>query len=76
MDLFERLDGYGFGEVHLKLDNATGLRAIVAIHDTRRAHIQPWHHAAITSALYRATISRIVMSKRFDSRAARNVKIV
>ncbi len=35
MDLFDRLDGYDYGEVHFKLDKATGLRAIVAIHDTR-----------------------------------------
>jgi leucine dehydrogenase len=35
MDLFGHLDQYDYGEVHLKLDKATGLRAIVAIHDTR-----------------------------------------
>jgi leucine dehydrogenase len=35
MDLFGHLDTYDYGEVHLKLDKATGLRAIVAIHDTR-----------------------------------------
>ncbi|HEY5239963.1 MAG TPA: amino acid dehydrogenase [Polyangiaceae bacterium] len=35
MDLFGHLDRYDYGEVHLKLDKATGLRAIVAIHDTR-----------------------------------------
>jgi len=34
MDLFGHLDTYDYGEVHLKLDKATGLRAIVAIHDT------------------------------------------
>src|SRR3984957_644248 len=35
MSLFGRLDAYDYGEVHFKLDKATGLRAIVAIHDTR-----------------------------------------
>ncbi len=35
MDLFGHLDTYDYGEVHLKLDKATGLRTIVAIHDTR-----------------------------------------
>jgi leucine dehydrogenase len=35
MDLFGHLDVYDYGEVHFKLDKATGLRAIVAIHDTR-----------------------------------------
>jgi leucine dehydrogenase len=35
MDVFGQLDTYDYGEVHLKLDKATGLRAIVAIHDTR-----------------------------------------
>ncbi|HEU4612161.1 MAG TPA: Glu/Leu/Phe/Val dehydrogenase dimerization domain-containing protein [Kofleriaceae bacterium] len=35
MDLFGHLDKYDYGEVHLKLDKATGLKAIVAIHDSR-----------------------------------------
>lgn len=35
MDVFERMTDYDYGEVHLKRDAATGLRAIVAIHDTR-----------------------------------------
>ena len=35
MDVFGKLSTYDFGEVHLKLDKATQLRAIVAIHDTR-----------------------------------------
>ncbi|HEY1696717.1 MAG TPA: Glu/Leu/Phe/Val dehydrogenase dimerization domain-containing protein [Polyangiaceae bacterium] len=35
MPLFGHLDEYDYGEVHFKLDKATGLRAIVAIHDTR-----------------------------------------
>jgi leucine dehydrogenase len=35
MDLFRHLSTYDYGEVHFKLDKATGLRAIVAIHDTR-----------------------------------------
>jgi leucine dehydrogenase len=35
MDLFGHLDAYDYGEVHFKLDKATGLRAVVAIHDTR-----------------------------------------
>ena len=33
MDVFGRLDAYDYGEVHFKLDKATGLKAIVAIHD-------------------------------------------
>jgi leucine dehydrogenase len=33
--LFGHLDEYDYGEVHFKLDKATGLRAIVAVHDTR-----------------------------------------
>jgi leucine dehydrogenase len=35
MELFKKLGAYDYGEVHFKLDKATGLRAIVAIHDTR-----------------------------------------
>ncbi|HEY8088297.1 MAG TPA: amino acid dehydrogenase [Polyangiaceae bacterium] len=35
MSLFGQLDAYDYGEVHFKLDKATGLRAIVAVHDTR-----------------------------------------
>lgn len=35
MDLFAHLNAYNYGEAHFKLDKATGLRAIVAIHDSR-----------------------------------------
>src|SRR5437870_12310448 len=35
MDLFGHLSTYDYGEVHVKLDKATGLRAIVAVHDSR-----------------------------------------
>jgi leucine dehydrogenase len=35
MDVFGKLSTYDFGEVHFKLDKATQLRAIVAIHDSR-----------------------------------------
>jgi leucine dehydrogenase len=35
MDLFGHLDAYDYGEIHFKLDKATGLKAIIAIHDTR-----------------------------------------
>jgi len=35
MDLFAHLNRYDYGEVHFKLDKATSLRSIVAIHDTR-----------------------------------------
>jgi leucine dehydrogenase len=35
MDVFGRLGQYDFGEVHFRLDKATQLRAIVAIHDSR-----------------------------------------
>jgi leucine dehydrogenase len=35
MDVFGLLKSYDYGELHFKYDKATGLRAIVAIHDTR-----------------------------------------
>ncbi|MDQ3364509.1 MAG: leucine dehydrogenase [Myxococcota bacterium] len=35
MDVFGKLSTYDFGEVHFRLDNATQLKAIVAIHDSR-----------------------------------------
>ena len=35
MDTFAHLKAYDFGEAHFKFDKATGLRAIVAIHDSR-----------------------------------------
>ncbi len=35
MDVFGGLKAYDFGEVHFKFDRATGLKAIVAIHDSR-----------------------------------------
>ena len=35
MDTFGQLKAYDFGEAHFKFDKATGLRAIVAIHDSR-----------------------------------------
>lgn len=35
MDLFGKLSQHDFGEVHFKLDKATQLKAIVAIHDSR-----------------------------------------
>jgi leucine dehydrogenase len=35
METFAHLKAYDFGEVHFKFDKATGLRAIVAIHDSR-----------------------------------------
>lgn len=35
MDLFGHLKAYDYGEVHFKFDKATGLKAIVAIHDSR-----------------------------------------
>lgn len=35
MDLFGHLEVYGYGQVHFGLDKATGMRAIVAIHDSR-----------------------------------------
>ncbi len=35
MDVFGTLATYDFGEVHFKLDKATQLKAIVAIHDSR-----------------------------------------
>ena len=35
MDVFGKLSSYDFGEVHFRLDKATQLRAIVAIHDSR-----------------------------------------
>ncbi|MDP3274895.1 MAG: Glu/Leu/Phe/Val dehydrogenase dimerization domain-containing protein [Deltaproteobacteria bacterium] len=35
MDLFAKMAGHGFGEVHVRRDEASGLAAIIAIHDTR-----------------------------------------
>src|SRR5512140_1388817 len=35
MDVFGKLSTYDYGEVHFKLDKATGLKAIVAMHDSR-----------------------------------------
>ena len=35
MGVFDTMDHYDYGEVHLRRDAATGLRAIVAIHDSR-----------------------------------------
>jgi leucine dehydrogenase len=35
MDVFEQLSSQQYGEVHFRLDEATGMRAIIAIHDTR-----------------------------------------
>ena len=35
MGVFDLLQNHGFGELHLKRDQATGLKAIVAVHDTR-----------------------------------------
>lgn len=35
MDLFGQMATYDYGEVHVARDQASGLRAIVAIHDTR-----------------------------------------
>ncbi len=35
MSVFGELERHGFGEVHFRRDAASGLRAIVAIHDTR-----------------------------------------
>ncbi len=35
MDLFGHLSSHNYGELHFKLDKASGLKAIVAIHDSR-----------------------------------------
>lgn len=35
MDLFGHLKAYDYGEVHFKYDKASGLKAIIAIHDSR-----------------------------------------
>jgi leucine dehydrogenase len=35
MEVFSKLSQYDYGEVHFRLDKATQLRAIVAIHDSR-----------------------------------------
>src|SRR6476619_3586986 len=35
MELFDKLRAYDYGEVHFKLDKATQLKAIVAVHDSR-----------------------------------------
>ncbi|HEX2676550.1 MAG TPA: Glu/Leu/Phe/Val dehydrogenase [Polyangiales bacterium] len=36
MSVFESMAQYGYGDVHFVRDEASGLRAIIAIHDTRR----------------------------------------
>ncbi len=36
LDIFDRLKSEGFGDLHLKVDAATGLQAIIAIHSTKR----------------------------------------
>jgi leucine dehydrogenase len=35
MGVFDLMSQYGYGEIHLKRDQASGLEAIIAIHDTR-----------------------------------------
>jgi leucine dehydrogenase len=35
VDLFGHLKAYDFGEVHFEFDRATGLKAIIAVHDSR-----------------------------------------
>ena len=35
MGVFDLLAQYGYGELHLKRDAATGMQAIIAVHDTR-----------------------------------------
>ena len=35
MGIFDTMSHYDFGELHLERDAATGLRAVIAIHDTR-----------------------------------------
>jgi leucine dehydrogenase len=35
MDLFGHLKAYDYGEIHFKYDKGTGLKAIVAVHDSR-----------------------------------------
>lgn len=35
MDLIAAMESYGYGETHVRVDAATGLRAIVAIHSTQ-----------------------------------------
>ena len=74
MSVFEEMAHYDYGEVHLKRDAATGLRAIVAVHDSRlgpalggcRFIHYDTEHAALTDALrlargmtYKAAISGI-----------------
>ncbi len=74
MDLFDFADDLHFGEVHIKNDPDTGLRAIVAVHDLTlgpaiggcRLHQYPNSNAAIRDALrlakgmsYKACISKL-----------------
>ncbi len=35
MGVFDRMDHYDYGELHMKRDAGTGMKALVAIHDTR-----------------------------------------
>ncbi len=74
MDLFDVADDLYFGEIHLKSDPASGLRAIVAIHDLKlgpaiggcRFYEYPNSDAALRDALrlargmsYKAAISNL-----------------
>ncbi len=36
LDIFNKLENEGFGDLHFKIDPATGLQAIIAIHSTKR----------------------------------------
>ncbi len=74
MQIFEAMEAYDYGELHLRRDAATGLRAIVAVHDARlgpalggcRCIPYDTEEAAITDAMrlargmtYKAAISGI-----------------
>lgn len=76
MGVFDLMEQYDYGEVHLRRDAATGLKAIIAIHDTRlgpslggcRFIHYDTHEAAITDAVrlargmtYKAAISGIAL---------------
>lgn len=73
-ELFDYAETHGFGEVHMKVDQETGLRAIIAIHSTKlgpalggcRCLVYPDTQAALYDAMrlaramsYKAALVRI-----------------
>ena len=68
MDIFQDASSLGFGDIHFKFDPATGLRAIIAIHNTHlgpalggcRCVSYPSTEAAIVDAMRRGASDFLV----------------